>query len=389
MSACVARATATGSAISNNVCMTFSQRSLRIYAGPKALRHLQRHGLSPQDVRVIPAAAGGPKGLILGPLDRFIFGHWLTQSQQPVDLVGASIGAWRMATACLDAPEKAFERLERDYIAQRFDPPPGQKRTPASLVSERFVQSLQDFYGGRVGEVLHNPRYRLHVVTSRGQKLLARESRWRTPVGYLGAFAANAVHRPALGRWLERVVFSTGQGGALHALPFASGGLRTRQVGLDARNFMDAVQASCSIPFALQAVHDIAGAPRGAYWDGGITDYHMHLDYRASRGQEEGGIVLYPHFQKAVVPGWLDKSLRWRHKSSPFLDAMMVLAPDPAWVAQLPRGKLPDRHDFMDYGSDHAARAKAWSAATAASRQLADEFAQWLHHPDLSRVQSL
>ena len=348
--------------------MTSASRALRIYAGPKALNHLRQHGLSPEHVRVIPAAAGGPKGLILGPLDRFIFGHWLNRSSQPVDLVGASIGAWRMATACLNAPEQAFERLERDYIAQRFDPPEGKKRTPASLVSERFAQSLQDFYGGRVSEVLNNPRYRLHVVTAHGQKLLARESSWRTPLGYLGAFAANAAHRPALGRWLERVVFSTGADGALHKLPFSASDLRTRQVGLDERNFMAAVRASCSIPFVLQAVHDIAGAPRGAYWDGGITDYHMHLNYAASGKAAEGGIVLYPHFQKAVVPGWLDKGLRWRHRSSPFLDAMVVLAPDPAWIAKLPRGKLPDRHDFVDYGSDHDARSAAWNAATAASR---------------------
>ena len=91
----------------------FFPRSLRIYAGPKALTHLRQNGLAPEDVRVIPAAAGGPKGLILGPLDRFIFGHWLARSRQPVDLVGASIGAWRMATACLEQPAQAFERLER------------------------------------------------------------------------------------------------------------------------------------------------------------------------------------------------------------------------------------------------------------------------------------
>jgi hypothetical protein len=36
----------------------------------------------------------------------------------------------------------------------------------------------------------------------------------------------------------------------------------------------------------LQAVHDIPGAPPGAYWDGGITDYHLHLDYlSAADGQ--------------------------------------------------------------------------------------------------------
>ena len=72
--------------------------ALRIYAGPKARQHIQDHGLQPQDVRVVPGAAGGPKGLVLGPLDRFIFGEWLANTTQPVHLVGASIGAWRMAT---------------------------------------------------------------------------------------------------------------------------------------------------------------------------------------------------------------------------------------------------------------------------------------------------
>jgi len=32
---------------------------------------------------------------------------------------------------------------------------------------------------------------------------------------------------------------------------------------------------------------------------------------------------------------------------------------------------------------------KAWSAATSASRQLADEFEQWLSNPDVSRVEPL
>src|SRR5215203_768056 len=86
-------------------------RALRIYAGPKARQHIEQHGLRPEHVGVVPGAAGGPKGLILGLLDRFIFGEWLSDSTHPVDLVGASIGAWRMATACLDDPRAAFDRL--------------------------------------------------------------------------------------------------------------------------------------------------------------------------------------------------------------------------------------------------------------------------------------
>lgn len=380
-------------------------RALCIHAGPLALRHIERHGLSPGDVAVIPAAAGGPKGLILGPLDRFIFGDWLPRSTQPVDLVGASIGAWRMATACLAHSPPAFERLEHDYIHQEYELPPGARRPPAEAVSARFGQNLRDFFGGRVAELLAHPRYRLHIVAAHGRHLLAREHRVATPLGYLAAFAANALHRRALGLWLERVVFSTP---APRALPFDAGDLRTQQVALNAHNFMPALQASCSIPFVLRAVHDIAGAPPGAYWDGGLTDYHMHLRYRApvaikseadsaypaSAGavldaKRAPGIVLYPHFQPRVVPGWLDKGLRWRHQATPALDRMLLLSPHPDWVRSLPHAKLPDRNDFTHYGMDTAARARAWGTAVAAARQLADEWAEWLRRPDAARVHRL
>jgi hypothetical protein len=156
-------------------------------------------GCRPQDISVVPGAAGGPKGLILGPLDRFLFGEWLPQSNQPVHLVGASIGAWRMATACLDDCVAAFERLERDYIAQDYELEPGRKTPTARHVSERFSQNLTDFYGGRVPQVLEHPRYRLHIVTSRGRHLLSREHRFGTPLGYLGAYLSNGAHRRALG----------------------------------------------------------------------------------------------------------------------------------------------------------------------------------------------
>jgi hypothetical protein len=99
--------------------------------------------------------------------------------------------------------------------------------------------------------------------------------------------------------------------------------------------------------------------------------------------------VLYPHFQKAVVPGWLDKGLKWRHRATHFLDNTIVLAPDPDWVRTLPNAKLPDRTDFSRYGTDLQARVKAWTAAASASGQLADEFGEWLQRPDLSRVEAL
>jgi len=68
-------------------------RALCIHAGPLALQLLASEGLHPHHVTTIAGAAGGAKGLILGPLDRFLFGQWLPQNSQAVDLVGASIGA--------------------------------------------------------------------------------------------------------------------------------------------------------------------------------------------------------------------------------------------------------------------------------------------------------
>jgi hypothetical protein len=359
-------------------------QALHIHAGPKALAHIREHGLKPEHVGVIPGAAGGPKGLILGPLDRFIFGVWLSQSSQSVDLVGASIGAWRMATACLNEPITAFQHLEHDYIHQHYEPLPGQKRVSARQVSDAFGHSLQAFYGGRLDEVLGHPRYRLHIVTSHGRHLLHREHPLATPLGYAGAFLSNAFHRKALGLWLERVVFSA-QGAPL---PFDTQDFRTRNLALTHANFMSALQASCSIPFALKAVHDIAGAPSGAYWDGGITDYHLHLNWKAPAGPERA-VVLYPHFQQQVVPGWLDKALKSRHATSPFLDSTIVLAPNPEWVETLPNGKLPDRRDFISYEGDLLGRVKVWNAAAKASAQLADEFAAWAQYPEVSALKAL
>ena len=364
-------------------------KALQIFAGQRALAHLKTNGLKPDAVRAIPAAAGGPKGLTLLPLDRFLFGEWLPQSTQSVDLIGASIGAWRMAAAMLNNPADALAVLEDAYIHQDFEVPPGRKTPTKEHVSERFAEGIHAMFGKRELEVINHPRYRLHVLTSRGRHILRRDNRIRSPLGYAAAFFTNIVSRKAMSAWIERAVFSSHPAQAW-PLPFAVNDYRTRRYNLSVDNFASVVQASCSIPFVLDAVHDIAGAAPGAYWDGGITDYHLHLDYRADCESDPKGVVLYPHFQRAVVPGWLDKSLKWRHGSTRFLDDVIVLAPHPDWVATLPNKKLPDRGDFARYGRDLKARVAVWRVAVAESTRLRDEFANWVATGgDCSSVQGL
>ncbi|MCW5659420.1 MAG: phospholipase [Burkholderiaceae bacterium] len=349
-------------------------RALWVLAGPRARQRLREHGLRAADVRAVAGAAGGPKGLVLNALDRFVFGHWLSEHAGPLHLLGASIGAWRMACACRRDADAALREMAQDYIEQRYEHQPG-KPPKAAHVSAMFSQALQRRFGGREAEVLAHPGRRLHVFTSRGKGLLARQGRVRTPLGYLGAFAANLMHRRVMGTLLERVVFSDMR----DALPLALREYPTHRVALNAENLAASILASCSIPFWLDAVHDIAGAPRGAYWDGGITDYHLHLDYTALND----GVVLIPHFQPTLVPGWLDKPFKARHRASARLDNVVLLVPRPEWISTLPRGKLPDRGDFKLYGDDADSRMRAWRIALAESERLADEFQQLVAAPSM------
>jgi hypothetical protein len=349
--------------------LSSTAQALEVHAGPRALALLRERGLQASDVRAIPAAAGGPKGLILNHIDRFLFGDWLKGGQQTVHLLGASIGAWRMAAGCTIDPVRSFAELAEGYIAQDYPHLPGKQPT-ASDVSRLFAKSLAAALAPQQQAVLNHPRYRLHVFTSRGRHVLHRQGKLRTPVGYAGAFAANAISRKALGGWLERVVFSDPR----DALPVPLTDFRSHTAALNAANLLPSIQASCSIPFWLDAVHDIPGAPRGAYWDGGITDYHLHLNYAAM----SQGVVLYPHFQSSVIPGWLDKGLTRRHAATPALDNLVLLSPKPEWIKTLPNGKLPDRNDFTQYGDDLAGRVKAWTRAVEESMRLADELADWL-----------
>ncbi len=366
--------------------------ALQIYAGPRAREHLCEHGLRPQDVRVIPAAAGGPKGITLLPLDQFIFGQWLTQSQQVVHLLGASIGAWRMACACLPDAAGALATLAEDYVTQTYPHAPG-KMPPPDVTSSHFSAVLQQRLGQFAAQIVAHPRFRLHVFASRGRHVLHRAGRGRAALGYFNAYLANAASRQWLGACMQRVVFSDPR----DALPVPLQDYPTHRAALTAANVAPAVLASCTIPFAMNPVQDVPGGPLGTYWDGGITDYHLHLNYAAMGASLGGGggggsvgdgiglsqpevdpacanLVLYPHFQPQLVPGWLDKAWKRRHGATGKLDNVVVLAPSPEWVAGLPGGKLPDRTDFARYLDDEPGRHRLWRTAYQESQRLADEF---------------
>jgi hypothetical protein len=363
---------------------------LTIRAGARAAAKIRAQGLDPALVEIVPGAAGGPKGLGIAGLDRAIFGEWLPSRPRVRHLVGASIGAWRFAAACLPDPAKALAEFARLYTEQSYPPRPSRR-----LVSQSAREMLATLFKGREDEVLSSPWNRLHILAVRGRWPLTRDSGMHTSLGFGLAALANMVGRRHLARFIDRTVFfdvrarppfmAVGELSAHAPAPsLRFDAFHTHTVTLDRENLGDALLASASIPMVLEGVPDIARAPAGVYWDGGIIDYHLHLPYHHAEG-----LVLYPHFTDRIIPGWLDKSMPWRRGRGEWLDNVVLVAPSREYLASLPQGKLPDRKDFARYAGDDAGRMAAWRRAIAESERLADAFLEFARDPDPSRIEPI
>ncbi|MGH6623447.1 MAG: patatin-like phospholipase family protein, partial [Burkholderiaceae bacterium] len=317
---------------------------LDVRAGERAAEHVRRDGLCPADVSAIPAAAGGPKGLALLPLDRRLAAEWLPRMQR-IELLGASIGAWRMAALAQPDAHAALDRLQHAYVHEQNY----RERPSASEVAAVCRGLAQSVFGRPPLRIREGAA--LTVFTTRARGVLAKR---RSKQAFGRAALSNAMSRRRLAVHMERVVFRAGIESRL-TTSFDDFGL----VGatLDDHNLVDALLASGSIPLVCDPVCNPGGAPAGDYWDGGLIDYHLLLPYEQMKG-----IVLYPHFVPHVTPGWLDKFLPWRARPRrhDWLSNVLLIAPSAAMLARLPNGRLPDRSDFYRYGTDHASRIKHW-----------------------------
>jgi len=332
--------------------------SLTLLAGPDALRILRERGLRSEDVDIVPGASGGPKWLILAGLDRALFGDFFRGRTRPLHLIGSSIGSWRLACLARTDPLSALRRFEEAYLAQRYPPKP-----PPSLVSETSEGILRHVLGETgEAEILGHPFARLHVLTGRCRGLMASENPRVLMLGFGLSALGNLATRRALAFGLERVVFHT----AGDASPFAGlADLPTQHLPLTRENLRPALLASGSIPLVMSGVR-IPGAPEGVYRDGGVTDYHLDLDYGTG-----GGLVLYPHFYPYVIPGWFDKSLRWRRAGPINFRRALLIAPSPELLARLPGGRIPDRDDFYRLPDDE--RLRCWRQVLSESDRMGDE----------------
>jgi hypothetical protein len=372
---------------------------LDIQAGPRALGHIREHGLRPHDISVVPGAAGGPKGLGLAKLDEWLFADWLpqgfSQRRQPVQLIGASIGAWRFASVAAGSQDGQFSapatRAALNLLAKTYSETHYGLNDTAAQITADARRIIDTLFSTHTETVLLHPHYRLHVLAVRGKGILAREQRGRTHAGYALAALANAAGRKHLRHFLARTWFHSmtetpattgisGQSPALQALfdQLEDDPFQTDYAQLTSRNLFDVLVASGSIPLVLEGVVGIDGAAEGTYWDGGLIDYHLHLPYAAT-----DGITLYPHFTNKIIPGWLDKALPWRTARGAWLDNVVLVSPSREYLDRLPLKKLPDRNDFKRFANDYEGRVKYWRFAMGESARLRDELAGLIERGEL------
>lgn len=345
-----------------------SSGALSVYLGKRAAATIAEQGWHPDLFSLLLGASGGPKWLILGQLDRVLFGDFLARGQRKLSVLGSSIGAWRHACLAQADPVAALDRFEQAYLEQAYSPRPS--TTEISAASARMLGQLLGNDGAAA--IASHPRIHSHIVTARGRGAAGTTQPALLAAAMGAAAVGNSLHRGLLNLAFQRVVFHSG---AAPAAQLGLTGFGTVYTPLRAATVPLALHASGSIPFVLRGERDIAGAPAGQYWDGGIIDYHF--DLQQYRGE---GLMLYPHFRADITPGWFDKFLPWRKANISRLDDLVLLCPSRSFVASLPQRKIPDRADFKHLGS--GARIAYWRNCIERSRALAEDFAALLANPD-------
>lgn len=345
---------------------------LRYRVGPAARRRLRERGLGAHSVGVLVGPASGPKWLALYGIDRALLASDLIPTATKTNaedgdaapprrqlLVGASAGAWRMLAFASRDPETRHDALLEGYVGKVFER--GVTADTVSRAYDRMVGELFD--AADVEQILHHPRFDVaaHAVrVRRPWPVGLRAGQW----AWLGAAAvANFVHPAGLDGVAERVLF--------HSRPEAFGGeLRGRLVPWHDDAFHAVAMATASVPLALLPVHDPPHAPPGVYVDGGVTDYHLATRYL---GDDDDRVVLFPHYQERIAPGWFDKHLERRRAGPDLANDLLQIHPTDEWIASLPGGRPPDRRDFDELVDQPEERIRRWRDAIRRSEALGEE----------------
>ena len=351
---------------------------LRYRAGQRAKQLLCARGLTAETLAGLVAPAVGPKWLAMVGLDQALMGSgWLKNRRSALAIHGASAGAFRaMALASAD-PQAAYGRLVSGYIAQVFS----QWDDPRSI-SRAFQRMLTEvFTAADVRHALQQRDLALSIAVNRGRGPLATARPWtqRSALGL--AFALNAWSPRRLDALLERIRFEYVPDGTGELARAMFTRWRERSVPLLRANMHTALLASATVPTYMAPVDSPAAAPAGLYLDGGLRDYHL------GRSFDTGGrgVILVLLHQRRMIPGWFDKF--WPHRRPPqdWLQDVLLVHPDDAWVRRLPGGQVPTRQDFVRFVDRPQARMAQWREVVEASERLGQRFLEDLNGGEIPR----
>jgi len=339
--------------------------ALTFRAGSAARALIAREGLRPEFIKVIAGAAGGPKWLVLGHLDRFVFSEWLSGRTAPLFLVGSSIATWRFACAARQNPRAAFDRFQQDYIHQTYGPKPSAQEV--TIESRKILDGFLDSAG--IAEILNHPFLRLNVLAVRSRGMVATDQPLVLSAGLLASALGNLISRSSLAFFYQQTLFYNPRTPPPF---FRQNGFPEAAVALSAKNLKPAILGSGSIPLVMTGVRDIPGANAGVYRDGGIVDYHLDIPFGI-----DSGLVQFPHFSERVIPGWFDKNLPWRKPGRENMRHVLLVAPSHDFLEKLPLRKIPDRGDFKLFSGRDKERFVYWEKVFSESERLAEAF-QWV-----------
>ncbi len=334
--------------------------SISIYAGPGALGAIQKDGISPEQVKVIAGAAGGPKWFTLYGLDRYLMGDFFPRKKEILQTIGASAGAWRMACLGQKDPVAAIDRLAKFYAEETYSEKPDDHEVSqkAKIMLDRVLEE------NGVQEILRNPKIHTHIVTNRCKGLLTSANTGLQMLGLSASAFLNLFSRKSMQLFFDRIIFHS----PLEAKGFFQlDSFPTTNVLLTQHNLKQALIASGAIPVVLEGVQNISGAPKGVYRDGGITDYHFDFPFLKNEG-----LVLYPHFSRTLRPGWFDKHVPWRKITADYYHNVVLVVPSEQHVANLPYGKITDRSDFKTL--EDKPRINYFKTVLAESQRLGEDF---------------
>jgi len=346
---------------------------LEIYAGKNALKIIDEQGFSPSLFTSVLGASGGPKWFTLYALDKYVFGEFFKDVTQPINLIGSSAGAFRMACFAQKDPVAAIDRLANNYCHTVYS----EKATAREITIK--ARDLLDIVMGVDGceEVINNPVFKAHFVVAKCDGFVSFENKALQGLGLLKSYVYNRIGRRHLASQYQRFVF--GANGS--ELSFDDpAGIPTTNTVLTHDNLKDALLASGSIPVVMEGIKDIANCPPGMYRDGGIVDYHFDININ------NPGLTLYPHFSSVLKAGWFDKNLA-RQVTPEHYNNTVLICPSAEFIESLPYQKIPDRSDFTDLSPQQ--RIDYWQQVFVQSEQLAQEFESFYQRQDLSIIKPL